>query len=576
MTKYLWLLFIFTNLLNSQNNVFTAQIRDHKSNLPIPFVHIYNKQTNTYAVSNFEGYFSISILTQNDEIVFTSIGYKKKQINPTGTYVYLEQDVVNLNEISILDDYSSVIKLLKKCKRPSLDFEKSGKAYYELITYIDQEQIELIQGYYNFHISNYDLDSLNLKAARLAVKPHSDRIFASQDISEGFRMHRLYDDNIYFPKSPLELSIVENKKRYVFTKSKLNDQSAIFKIGFFPKQVSDENWLFSGNIWIDTTYNMILKSNYKIEYAKKHPFLPGFTTDTISNVNIEIEKKYRVNEHSKIELEYIHFIYDFTYTYTRNVNSKIEKNSFHIKTKAILYLYTYSELFQLPIFKFNTNVSDYRKVNAFPYNKAFWNYNNEFTLTDTELKNERFYHDSLSINNNYLFEDKLFSNKGSLYQFPFLGWSKSRILFKEHIQDTSINVNKMGYMSNQYEIGAKIFFDVEQYQDSLYVITKTVLDPYDSFYRLPMDNYTHVFINIYFDLHEVYRLKFESAILNKKYTTEDLRKLFKDNQNELNELINRFKKETERGTNEEGLKKWNQYVYRILKVDNYKVFIEQQ
>lgn len=103
-------LFIFSALLffhpavQSQNVVqFSGVVVDAATGRGIPYATIYDKTTDNGALSNNEGFFSFPV-QEGDEVVFTSVGYKRKYvIIPQGNedfkftqYVQLARDSVEL------------------------------------------------------------------------------------------------------------------------------------------------------------------------------------------------------------------------------------------------------------------------------------------------------------------------------------------------------------------------------------------------------------------------------------------------------------------------------------------------
>lgn len=118
----------------------------------------------------------------------------------------------------------------------------------------------------------------------------------------------------------------------------------------------------------------------------------------------------------------------------------------------------------------------------------------------------------------------------------------------------------------------QVFSDFVELKDSSYIITETILDPFFTFYYLPVDKYTNCFLNLYFDLCEIERRKFEKEIKIKKLNQEEYVQLRKNFDFQLEAKQAQFLKEVERGTNRKSLEKWNQLVFDELKIDNITLF----
>ena len=93
-------------------------------------------------------------------------------------------------------------------------------------------------------------------------------------------------------------------------------------------------------------------------------------------MDIKIVKTFRKIDHRMV-LDHIDFKYQFDY-------SSHHGESFRVNTQAVIQCYDFNNLFHIPFFKYpyNANLNDYRKINAFPYNSFFWNYNNELRIDD--------------------------------------------------------------------------------------------------------------------------------------------------------------------------------------------------
>ncbi|MBL0052425.1 MAG: hypothetical protein IPP29_13400 [Bacteroidetes bacterium] len=90
---------------------------------------------------------------------------------------------------------------------------------------------------------------------------------------------------------------------------------------------------------------------------------------------MDITKTF-ANYKGSMVLNHIDFNYQINY-------KPANEASFMVSTKAILYAYDYDDKFIMPRFNFSANnISDYSKLNALPYNSAFWNNNTEFCLND--------------------------------------------------------------------------------------------------------------------------------------------------------------------------------------------------
>ncbi|MBL0007556.1 MAG: hypothetical protein IPP25_10380 [Saprospiraceae bacterium] len=162
-------------------------------------------------------------------------------------------------------------------QKQSLHFETDAKAYYELKTFRDEQQIELVEGYYNAAISGYELSGLTLKAGRLAMQPYDNRFFASMESSTAITAMKLLSNNSNFPDSPLELSKKEMRKNFDLSLDKKyvdDNADSIYVISYEP--VDTAGMFFKGTVWINKTNNTILKITLNCHHCKKYPFSAHF------------------------------------------------------------------------------------------------------------------------------------------------------------------------------------------------------------------------------------------------------------------------------------------------------------
>ena len=167
---------------------------------PVSFANVYNKTLQKGTITNDDGYFRIVISGPRDSIVIIFIGYETQFVKLAGQQdfytIYLEESTQLLREIVVTpNDNLYLFDLLVKCKSKASSFQADAKAYYELKTFRDEQQIELVEGYYNAAIAGYELSGLTLKAGRLAMQPYDNRFFASMESSTAITAMKLLSNN---------------------------------------------------------------------------------------------------------------------------------------------------------------------------------------------------------------------------------------------------------------------------------------------------------------------------------------------------------------------------------------------
>jgi len=541
---------------------------------PVSFANVYNKTLQKGTITNDDGYFRIVISGPRDSIVIIFIGYETQFVKLAGQQdfytIYLEESTQLLREIVVTpNDNLYLFDLLVKCKSKASSFQADAKAYYELKTFRDEQQIELVEGYYNAAIAGYELSGLTLKAGRLAMQPYDNRFFASMESSTAITAMKLLSNNSNFPDSPLELSRKEMRKNFDLSLEKKyvdGNADSIYVITYEPTDTT--GLFFNGTVWVNKTKNTILKITLTCHHCKKYPFQPIFPGDTISNVSFAITKTFTTDQGHTI-FNHIDFTYIIDY---RSRVGEAYAQSYSIKSNAILYAYDFRNTFLIPTFNVTDGAySDYRKINAMPYNDFFWRNHDEYRLKDGDNSNELFFHDTYSFTNKTIFKSNPLM-KSKLFQHPYIIWSEDRVFFKDIAVDTSAASPSADVMADKYNLGVKLFVDINTYQDSTSIFSATIFDPYVSFYHLPIDNKTHCFINMYFDLCEIERRKLESELKSSMKDVEQFDKIYHGLETRFQLKNSQYLKEMDRGTNEPEMKKWNDYIYQELGINNVAIF----
>ena len=135
-----------------------------------------------------------------------------------------------------------------------------SKTYFELESYVNEHQVELVESYYNGSFMGYDLNSLDIKAGRLGLSGFKHRLFVSLETSKAMVMHKLLKENDYFPGSPIECNKHKLRKHFQLRLvSKYEDENArtLYVINYTP--IDSSLSLFEGCVWIDSASNDLHK-----------------------------------------------------------------------------------------------------------------------------------------------------------------------------------------------------------------------------------------------------------------------------------------------------------------------------
>lgn len=559
------------------SHIIEGRILDKISKEPVPYANIFNKSLQKGTISNNDGYFRIEAKTTQDSILITFVGYKAQILSlqsQLGFYtVLMEENAQLLGEVVVTPRLNTYLfELVGNCRKNPSKEQKSAKAYYELKTYRDSMQVELVEGFYNLGIEGYEISDLQLKAGRLAMQPHGDRYFASMESSLAISKSKLMQKNQAYPNSPLDFPKRAMMKNYfLYLSKKYLEQGAdsIYVIDFEPKRNTGQ--FYEGSIWVNKTKNNILKINLRCDDCKQHPFLPLFSTDSITHVSMSITKSFTDIDN---EMVFNHIDFNYSVKY-KSRPGKAEAQVYSVKTQAVLYAYDFQRLFSLPKIEFASDAfrgKDYRLISAMPYNDFFWENNDEYKVNERKNKNENYFDAPASLTNKNAFRPNDKFKRTGLLEHPFVFWSTNRVRFREVVEDTTQTGITGGYTSEKYNLGVKIFTDINTYNDSTDIRTATIFDPYESYFYLPMDNKALCFINLYFDFCEIERRKLEEKLKASRHDPAQLDAVETAFATELEARKREFFREVERGTKEAAVLKWNDYVRTQLGIDNVLIF----
>lgn len=145
-------------------------------------------------------------------------------------------------------------------------------------------------------------------------------------------------------------------------------------------------------------------------------------------------------------------------------------------------------------------------------------------------------------------------------------------IFRDITPDTIIDPEEAAVNADNYNLEIKYFVDINTYGDSTNIFSGILFDPYESFYHLPMDNKTHCFINIFFDLCEIERRKLHEELIKMPQDQNKYKEAYQAFVNRTDRGRFQYLKSVDRGLNQEEMIKWNDIVLRQLGINNIALF----
>ena len=550
----------------------SAKLLDKQTNEKIPFATVYNRRTGKGTISNLEGDFALTNLEKNDTLQISFVGYHQGYVLVTkslnnSTY-YLNKKAELLNEVIITADKSYLYDLIIACKKRKYKNIQQAKTYFMLASEINGKQTELVECYYNGEYSGYDIEDLSLKNGRIGLAEFNKQYFISTESSKSIILHKLFSSNENFPASAFQYNLAKLKRLFdlQLVTTYLEAGEKIYVIDFTPTDTSKS--YFEGKVWINSGSSQIVKVILEANNTKIYPFVPIWSQDSLLRVDLQITKTYQ-NTEQYVQLNSIDFSYKLHYKRTDSLTA----HDYHINTNCVLFPFDYDHLFDLPKFEFSSSqYEDYRKINAVPYNPFFWQNIDEFKLKALTNKGNSFINTEATLSKRELFEPNALLQKG-LFQFSYVFWSKDRLQFRADLgKEEPIKKTEVGPIpAEQYHLEANIYLDVNTFNDSTNVLTKSIFDPFKSYYRIPITEEGRAFINMYFDMVEIQRRKLEVQLAGKE-SIDEIMAIYADAMTELEAVSKTFLKDLNHGTNREGLEKWIKIIKNNLEVDNYEIF----
>lgn len=596
----LTLLFIYSTLLiqcaYTQDYSIQSRVIESETRAPIPYASVYTLKDRRGTITDLDGNFELTEVFDNDTIVFYFAGFQKKKLiaGSIGPTVKLEPLEQLLDDVIVLADESIPYKLISNTRKNVRHKNEVAQSYMEMQSFLNEHQLEYFQGYYYGTYDGYDIEDLELKTARFGIQKTPNMAFHSKETSRAMYKHDIFNTNEFFPDSPFGMKrrkLVKTFKVEMNAKYKEQNGDITYVLSFQPRK--EARSAFSGKVWIDSATNILTKVELLIQDASKCPFIAIHRGGVLLDVNMHITKTYdRMSE--GVRLNSMDFDFDFTFDpqsfynvdngvfYKQRPHDSINYKpipSYRIRANAVLAAYNFNEEFYIPKFDFPSHeFADYHKMIAFKHHTDFWDCYTTFRVGNSE-KNEQFLDDPQTVTHKTLFKKNSISGVG-MYEYPYRHWAKKRIYLRppakneeEKVPDIRTQFEGNSINAQKYNLVAQILFEVDSLCGNWQYRTRTVYDPFQSFYNFERTPRSVAFLNVYFDLMEISRRKLNAKLDAVENPSEEIwMKIYQKHKEKTSARMDTFFKEVERGTREEDFLKWNALVIEELGIDNIQMF----
>jgi hypothetical protein len=543
-------------------------VRDAKDKSVLSFCSVGVKGTGKGTVTNEDGVFALSA-SLTDTLTFYYLGYKKKTVIAAklqeNSEVLLSESVNTLGEVTIRYDEEKLYKILLNCRKQLLERKAiNSKAYYQLETKINNDPVEMLECYYNARVQGSNIENLAYKNGRVGLSKYDGRYFASMNTSKAIQYLDLTKESPYLPDIPLQQEDVKVMMADYKLSELPGDETSIH-ISFTPKK--NKRAQFKGDLWMDKETNAILKIELSCDSAAIHPFKAD-GLDKLGYVSMNVKHTYQADD-GPGPLNHIDFSYQFDYIdRSKGADKKIvAKAAKRARTKGVIYFYDFKRPFKIPYYKYDAGIEDYEKIAMLPYNDFFWK--NTEGLVHTEEQQQ-----SLDF----------LAKKGQLMNFKDHSSSGDRISYSDFVEVSSLvwsdttrvimtrKNNDDPTINKPYQVKAQIYMDVNVHGDAVDHFSTCVFDSKRTFFTRYPDDKINCFVNIYFDLLEIERLKMEDKLEEGTFSVEEIDEIYKLTMKKVQRITEQYLDEVNMGDNEPAMKQWNAYVRENLGLDNMKTF----
>ena len=460
----------------------------------------------------------------------------------------------------------ALAKLLLNCSHGEVDITNYENAYYELKSFVDNRQLELVEAYYILEQGAYGPKGGQLKTGRFALLPQRNRYFASQATASALLGFELTNPNNGFAYTPFNVGKRPQKHfRFWLADTVLvATQDTLIEIRFAPQKNDGKS--FNGTAWVNPTTKFVSQLDLQCKHCQQHPFLPIFHADSIKDFDLQLRCSFRNSPIGPV-LGQIQTNYAIHYSSRTRQTDTID---FILHTEAKLQTYNRQSIFTPPSFYFEPGVNDYRQIMAYPYAADFWQTNPEPWPVRAVQQNNQLFYERAILSNRLIETGQIAVNR--IFEHPFIQWSENRVLIREALPQGVVAKPSIGDVSSLYKLKVQMFADLIDTSDSLALLSACVMDPYQTFYHLPIDNNVNCFINMYFDLCEISRRNLEAKCRAEKLIAASFQGHYNKTQTELEQQLNQFLTQADRGQNRKAMLKWNAFIVEQLGIDNVALF----
>ncbi len=562
------LLFLLPLWAHAQTSI-SGRVVDSDTHEPLPYCSVGIRGTTTGTLTNEAGAFALRMDTTHAMVLFSYIGYRQRTMAANellnGADVLLEQLRTELPGIDVRPDQDRLYAVFAACARHMRQSKQErAKVYYELDTHMDERPVEVIECFYNALIDGPRIKRLDLKNGRVGVAPVDDHYFVSLNVTKAMSLFDLRREHAKFPTTPFQWTSERALRKHyrIELVASVSDGEALEHVRLVPRDSSGT--AFIADVWLNEATATVRSIELECRGCQRHPFLPLKAEHPLRDITMRVKQTFRMDE----GLEHMELDYAMRFS---------ERGTSHaVHTQAVMHVFEPGGAFILPLFDYDREQSDYRKITFQPYDTAFWANTPTLVRTEQQERDREFFAEHGVLTGS----TRVAVQRGTLFESNYAWWSPSKRISLKTFPSAAtpgapskdIQSKGMAIAASQVHLEAQLYLDIDTTGGHTRLFTATVFDGFRSYYRLPDQPHTPVILNIFFDLCEIERRTMDARMRAPGLGLDRIRALHAEAVKAMERTTQLYLKEVRLGEDRQALARWNALVKDALGIDNIALF----
>lgn len=548
----------------------SARVLDADTQEPLPYCSIAITGSTRGTITNADGDFRLRVENESDTIRFSYVGYVTLSIPVRDLIrqreVLMRSSSTQLREVEVFPNDELYERVVRAGRALRTLAPYVARTYFELGTHLGDRPVEVVEAFHNARFKGGRITALDLKHGRIGMAPVDGRYFVNLNTSKAMVLFDPAAGNAYFPDSPLQWGSVRQLRR-AYTVELVSSGDAADPVDHLHLTPRDSSAVFKADLWLNGTTDEVQVLELACAPCGQHPFVPLWDDQTIERVDMRLRQTWgKVNGRQVLS----HLELDLLMDYSNDVTPEL------IDTKAVLHVFDPGGAFILPLFDYDSEQPDYRKITFQPYDSSFW------ATAPMLVRTARQQNDVAFLSEHGLVTGMLpvqGERQVPLFESNYAWWAAGKRISLKTLPSRAIRVpdprpgrRGSGPAITQVNLRAQIYLDIDTANGTARHFSATAFDGFRSYYHLPPRSYTNAFINLFFDLCEMERRNMEERISDPALSLDRIRQIHAEATTNMDRTSRSFIRETHLGADRPAMERWNQRVREALGIDNLILF----